>query len=185
MTDETPKTKSGIKPLTKAFWALSRVRQEAFLKNLYDLSPENKALFALRLGGDKDKVFGALKKDLQKETVNRIGKFRKLRLAKINEILRNGEKYALPILQQIALKKEAWMGMLAFIISRRNLPERYQIACSRHLDLYLLMVQGHVLETSEVEDILTKDQAVLSGILGKGFYLPHIEMVYFKHFKKA
>ncbi|MDH3324861.1 MAG: hypothetical protein OEL89_04440, partial [Candidatus Peregrinibacteria bacterium] len=86
--------KIGIKQLTKGFWALSRVRQEAFLKNLYDLSPENKALFKLRLSKDNGVVLESIKKNIQKETVNRIGKFRKLRLAQINKILRNANKYA-------------------------------------------------------------------------------------------
>lgn len=182
MDEKKTKTRTGIKPFTKAFWELSRPRQEAFLKNLYELSPENKALFKLRLGEDKHAVFEMLKKDIQKETVNRIQRFRKVRLSKINTILRNAEKYALPRIQQTELKKEVWVGMLTFIISKKKLPERYQIACARHLDQYLKMVEHHILETSEVEDILAKDKAMLMKIIAKGFYLPHIEDVYLKHF---
>lgn len=183
MTEEKKaKPRSGIKPFTKAFWALSRPRQEAFLKNLYDLAPENKALFKLRLGNDKTAVFEALKKDLEKETIRRIGRYKKLRLSKINEILRNAQKYALPILQQIELKEDTWNGMLAFIVSKRNLPDRYQVACARHLDQYLLMVKGDILETSESEDILKKNKEILMGLIEKGYYLPYIEDVYLKHF---
>ncbi|NCP67322.1 hypothetical protein GW756_04450 [bacterium] len=182
MTDKKIKPKTGIKPLTKAFWALSRVRQEAFLKNLYDLSPQNKALFALRLGDDTSKVLEDLKKEVQKETLNRVGKFRKLRLSKINEILRNADKYALPLHQQIELKKEVWLGMLAFIVSKSYLPDRYQVAAARHLDQYLKMVSDHILEKSEVEERLEKDRVWLLKLFEKGFYLPHVEEVYLKWF---
>jgi len=180
MTDK-PKART-FKALLKEFWALSRPKQEAFLKGLYELSPENKDLFKLWVGNDKEVVFNDLKKEIQKETIARISRFRKLRLAKINLILRNMVKYALPMHQQIELKKEVWMGMLAFIISKDYLPERYQVATARHLDQYLTMVKHHVLETSAVEEILAKDKQTLEVIFEKGFYLPHIEDVFVKHF---
>ncbi len=182
MTDKKIKPKAGIKPFTKAFWALSRVRQEAFLKNLYDLSPQNKALFAMRLGDDTSKVLTDLKKEVQKETVNRVGKFKKLRLAKINEILRNADKYALPLHQQIELKKDVWQGMLAFVVSKSYLPERYQVATARHLDQYLKMVRDHVLEKSEVEERMEHEKKWLLKLFEKGHYLPHVEEVYIKWF---
>lgn len=182
MTDKKPKPKTGIKLFTKAFWALSRVRQEAFLKNLYDLSPQNKALFALRLGEDTNKVLSDLKKDVQKETVNRIGKFKKLRLSKINEIIRNADKYALPMHQQIELKAEVWQGMIAFIMSKRYLPDRYQVAAARHLDQYLKMVETHILEKSEVEERMEADRQKLLAIFKQGAYWPSVEAVYVKWF---
>lgn len=182
MTEKKQNKKIGIKPLVKGFWKFSRVRQEAFLKNLYELSPENKSLFQLRLGNNQDFVFEALKKEIQKESINRIARFRKLRLSKLNQILRNAEKYALPMMQQIELKKEVWSGMLSFIVAKRYLPERYQIACARHLDQYLKMVQDHILETSEVEAMLKQEQAKLKLIIERGFYLPHVEAVYLRWF---
>jgi|GEM_PF-5625026 len=180
MTDKKPK--AGIKPFTKAFWALSRVRQEAFLKNLYDLSPQNKALFAARLGEDNTKVFEDLKKEVHKETLNRVGKFRKIRLSKLNEILRNANKFALPMHQQIDLKAEVWMGMVAFVISKSYLPERYQVATARQLDQYFKMVSDHILEKSEVEERMEKDKQLLLKLFEQGHYLPHIEEVYIKWF---
>ena len=182
MTEEKKKPRAGIKPFTKAFWALSRVRQEAFLKNLYELSPENKALFKLRLGEDQSAVFEELKKEIHKETILRMGRFRKIRLSKINTILRNAEKYALPILQKVELKKEVWRGMLTFIISKKHLPDRYEAACARHLDQYLTMVTHHVLETSEVEDILAKEKEYLIDIFSQNSHLPHMMGVYTKFF---
>ncbi len=182
MTEKKLKSKPGIKPFTKAFWALSRVRQEAFLKNLYDLSPQNKALFAMRLGKDTTKVLKDLKKAVYKETCNRIGKFRKLRLAKINEILRNADRYALPMHQQIELKSEVWQGMIAFIMSKRSLPDRYQVAAARHLDQYLKMMSDHILEKSEVEERMEADKTLLLKIFEKDAYLPHVEEVYIKWF---
>lgn len=172
----------GFKKFTLGFWALSRPKQEAFLKGLYDLSPENKDLFKLWIGQDKIGVVKDLKKEIQKETIQRIPRFRKLRLAKLNLILRNADKYALPMAQQIELRREVWLGMLAFIITKPRLPERYQVACARHLDQYLTMVSHHILETSEVEEVLAKDKTILEQAFKKGVYLPHLEDVYVKHF---
>lgn len=182
MTDKKEKPKAGIKPFTKAFWALSRVRQEAFLKNLYDLSPQNKALFKMRLGDDAKGVLASLIKNMEKETVSRVGRFRKLRLSKINEILRNADKYALSMHQQIELKRSAWEGMLQFVVSKKSLPERYQVATARHLDQYIKMVQHHVLEKSAVEEILAKDKKALLKLFEAGHYLPSVEEVYVKWF---
>lgn len=182
MTDKKQKTKTGIKPFTKSFWALSRVRQEAFLKNLYDLSPQNKALFKIRLGDDAGGVLESLKNDLKKETTNRIGKFKKLRLSKINQILRNADKYALSMHQQIELRRFAWTGMTAFIVSRKRLPDRYQVSTARQLNQYLKMVRDHILEKSEVEDRLEKDRQELSSLFTHGYYLPDMEKVYAQWF---
>lgn len=180
MTDQP--TPRGFKKFTTGFWALSRPKQEAFLKGLYDLSPENKDLFKLWITQDKAGVMQDLKKEIQKETTQRIPRFRKLRLAKLNLILRNAHKYALPMAQQTELRREVWMGMLAFILAKPRLPERYQVACARHLDEYLTMVKHHVLEPSEVEDVLAKDKALLEKAFQKGIYLPHVEDVYVQHF---
>ena len=182
MTDQKPKPKTGIKPFTKAFWALSRPRQEAFLKQLYELSPQNKVLFSLRLGKDTSKVFEDLKKEIYKETINRVGKYRKLRLSKINEILRNADKYALPMHQQIELKAETWLGMTSFLISERYLPDRYQVATARHLEQYLKMVEAHILERSEVDERMEKDRQTLMALFEQGDYLPALKEVYVKWF---
>lgn len=182
MTDKKTKSKTGIKPFISSFWTLSRVRQEAFLKNLYDLSPQNKALFVLRLGEDTTKVLEDLKSEVRKETVYRIGKFRKLRLSKINELLRNADKYALPFHQQIELKKVVWQGMMAFIVSKSYLPDRYQVAAARHLDQYIKMVHDHILEKSEVEERMEKDKVWLLELFETGSYLSVVEEVYIKWF---
>lgn len=185
MTSETktPKKKpQNIKQFTKSFWALSRPRQEAFLKNLYELSSENKALFKLRLGDDKSAVLTDLIKDIEKETLNRIGRYRKLRLSKINEILRNADKYALPILDQIKLKRAVWTGMLDFVVSKKYLPDRYQVATARHLDKYLQMVNHHVLEKSERDEILEREKEYIMKYIEAGYYVPAIEDTYMKYF---
>lgn len=178
---EKPK-KLGIKQLTEKFWELSRVRQEAFLKEFYNLSPQNKDFCSIWLGKDNKNVIISLKKDIHKETINRIGKFRKLRLSKLNEILRNADKYSLSELEKIELKNDVWQGMLAFVVSKRALPDRYEIATARHLDQYLTMVKHHVLETSERDEILEKKRKELLTIIEKGAFIPHVEDIYLKHF---
>lgn len=178
------KKKNTFKSLVTDYWALSRQRQEAFLKGLYQLSPENKNLFQLWLAKDNDAVAEDIKKNIDKETFKRVGKFKKLRLAKINEILRNAEKISLPMMDRIEIKNMVWRGMLAFILGRRGLPERYEVACARHLDQYLLLVRHHILETSEADDRLAEARNFLFTIIQTGKYLPYIEDVYLKNFSK-
>lgn len=176
------KKKQTIKQLTAKFWELSRSRQEAFLKEIYQISPQNKDFFQIWLGKNNKVVLDALKKEIKKETIQRIPRYKKLRLSKLNEILRNAEKYALPILDRIELKEDVWKGILEFIFHKKWIPDRYEIACSRHLDQYIVMIQHHVLETSEQEEILKKTQKFLQETIQRGSYLPHIEDVYLKHF---
>ncbi len=180
MTETKPK-RASLKQFIEAFRALSRQRQDAFLKAIYDQSPQNKALFKVYLNNDNKSVLDDLLKDIQKETTKRIGRYRKIRFAKINEILRNAEKFALNPLQIIELRRETWTGILAYNISRSYIPERYHVACARHLDLYISAVKDHVLETSEKEEILEKDKAILIALFKK-HYIPWIEDVYIKHF---
>ncbi len=177
-----PEKKKNIKKLTQEFWALSRQRQESFLKELYGLSAQNKSLFQIRLGKEDKLVMKTLITEIEKQTINRIGKFRKLRLSKINEILRNADKYALNIHQQIEIRRTVAFGMIEFVISRSYLPERYQAATARHLDKYLEMVKLHILEKSEQETIFQQEKKILLEIFARGNYLPDIEMVYVKYF---
>ena len=179
---EEKKKKITFKSLVTDYWALSRQRQEAFLKGLYELSPENKNLFKLWLAKEKSVVTESIKANIEKETFKRVGKFKKLRLAKINEILRNAEKISLPMMERIEIKNLVWRGMLAFILGRRGLPERYEVACARHLDQYVILVQHHILETSEARDRLSDTQKFLYTIIQQGQYLPYIEDVYLKYF---
>lgn len=174
--------KANIKQLIENYWALSRTRQEAFLKALHDISPQNKDFFSVWLGKDTDLVMKSLIADIQKETLGRVKKFRKLRLSKLNEILRNADKYSLSMLDRITLKNEVWRGMLTFILAKKYLPDRYEVACARHLDQYIVMVDHHILEISEKEEVLAATKKYLSEIIAKGYYLPHIEDVYLKHF---
>lgn len=138
----------------------------------------------LWVGKDGSKVLANMKKDIQKETIQRIGRYRKLRLSKINEILRNAEKCSLPILSRIELQKETWRGMLAFIVSKKYLPERYQAACARQLEKHIKLIQEYILETEEQKERLTAVQNLLQEVISKGYYLPYIEDVYLKYFHK-
>lgn len=178
----TSEKKKNIKKLTKDFWEMPRQRQESFLKELYDLSEQNKSLFQIRLGKDDKLVMKNLLAEAEKQTTNRIGKFRKLRLSKINELLRNADKYALSMHQQIDLRRAVSFGMLEFVISKPYMPERYEVATARHLDTYLQMVKLHILEKSEQEEIYLREKKTLIEIISRGNYIPRIEDVYLKYF---
>jgi len=183
MTTEAKKKRNGLKEYTEAFRSLSRQRQDAFMKAIYDMSPENKNLFKIYLTKENKTVIEDLKKEIQKETTGRVGRYRKLRLSKINTILRNAQKYALSPQELIELKKETWTGMLVFILSKKYLPDRYQAACARHLDEYLSLIKHHILEKSEQEERLAKEKELILGIIEKEYYLPYIEDIYMKQFK--
>lgn len=185
MSDDKKSKVVTFKVLLTAFWVLSRPRQEALLKNLYELSPENKALLRLRLSDQSEKVFADLKLAIAKETVKRIGRFRKIRFAELNKLLRQADKMALPMHQQIELKHEVWLGVLEFILSKQHVPERYLTACARHLDEYLQMVDHHILERSEVEERHKEVQVFLQELFRARHYLPALEDVYLKWFKST
>lgn len=174
--------KKNIKKLTEEFWALSRKRQESFLKEIYDLTPQNKELFQVRLGKDYQMVLDAMKKDIQKQTINRIGKFKRIKLSNINTILKNAEKYGLTMHQQIELRRETWVGILAFVQKQKWRTEPYQKAGARHLDTYLSMVDHHVLERSERDEIYEKEKQFLEEIFSVSYHLPHVEDIYMKYF---
>ncbi len=174
--------KKNVKQLTKEFWALTRPRQESFLKELYNLSPSNKSLFQVRLAKNDQLVMQTLLAEIEKQTVARAGKFRKLRLAKINEILRNAKKYALNMHQMIEIKRAVAFGIIRFVLAHDYVSVPYMVAGARHLDQYLHMVQIHILEQSEKEEIFEKEKVLLFKIISSTFYYPEIEDVYMKYF---
>ena len=179
---KTPAKKLSQKQLLEKFWELSRSRQEAFLKELHAISPQNKDFFQIWLGKNNAVVLESLKQEIQKETIQRIPRYRKIRLSKINEILRNSDKYALSMLEQIHLKNEAWKGILAFVSAKKWLPERYEVACCRHIDQYITMVRHHVLEKSEQEHMLQETQNHLESALENNPRLRYVYEIYHKHF---
>lgn len=172
------KKKLTIRELKKKFWALSRGKQEAFLDNLYKASPQNKNIFSVWLGeNDTEKVQKELEEKIKKETVNRIGKFRKIRVSKVNEILRNAKKYPLPALQMIPLYNAAWQGVLSFFMAEDYYVERYEKSVVRYLEEYLYRLD-------DIADIETRKkkknevQKKLKETFAHGIYCPHIQKIY-------
>ncbi len=166
-----------IKALQKSFWALSRVKQEAFLKQLYQLSSENKDLFQLFLGPDESVVVERLKVQIRKETVDRVPRFKKLRVSKINALLRLADKYPISVLQRIEIQKEAWMGVMLFVIKKPMSPARYEVAGAKYLENYLDRLRNDILERSESESRLAETRDFLGNFLDK-YALLEIRAVY-------
>lgn len=170
-----------IKALQKKFWELSRVKQEAFLKQIYQLSIENKDLFQLFLAKDEAVVVERLKIQIRKETVDRINRYRKLRISKLNEILRLADKYPISVLQRLEIQREAWMGVILFVAARPMSPARYEVAGAKYLDNYLDRLKNDILEKSESETRLAETRDLLGKFLDK-YYLTEIHAVYVKWF---
>lgn len=134
--------KTNLRQLKKNFWELSRGKQEAFLDNLYKASSENKNIFSVWLGKEeKDKKGDVYFLAAEKETTRRIGRYKKLRVAKINEILRNAQKCPLSALQMVDLYEAIWRGTLLFLNGQRYFPERYETASVKYLQEYLERLQ--------------------------------------------
>lgn len=127
--------------ITKQFWSLSRAQQENFIENIYKFSKDTKDIFSVWLETEKNgeiKVLERLKENIQKETSNKIGKSRKVKISNINQILKNARKYPLSNKSIIELYLTTWTHLLQFIVNVKWIPERYQKSCSKFIEEYFL-----------------------------------------------
>lgn len=182
MPEKTTKIPT-YKKLEKNFWELSRKKQEAFLSTLYKLSQTNKDCYALWLGGSEELILEKLKKDIEKETIERIPRYRKLRISKINEILRSAEKIPVSAMGMIELYRTAWEGSAAFVIAKKWLPDRYRASTIKYLETYLDRL-GEIQERSERYERIAQAQKLIETILCKelGYYFPQLEVFYREKF---
>lgn len=180
---EKPKKIPTYKTLEKNFWELSRKKQEAFLATLYKLSQTNKDCYALWLGGNEELILEKLKKDIEKETIERIPRYRKLRISKINEILRSAERIPISAMGMIELYRTAWEGTTAFVIAKKWLPDRYRVSSVKYLEKYLDRL-NEIQERSEKYERLEKTKKLIETILSKdlGYYFPQLEIFYQEKF---
>lgn len=168
--------------LYKKFNTLPVSKKEAFLKTLYKLSPENETLFELWVQNDPQTALNNFITQIEKETTRRIGRYRKIRLSKINETLRAAKKCALPTFETLQLQNTTWQSILENLLSRTWWPDRYEKACARHLEKYIEMVRLHIVDKSARDELLQATEETLSTILDQGTYLPNIENVYHSNF---
>jgi len=101
--------------LVKKFWELSRGQQENFIENIYGFSKDTKDIFSIWLEKNEnsgknegeEKVLKKLLLAVQKETSNKIGKSRKVKVSNINTIIKNAKKYPISNISIITLYFES------------------------------------------------------------------------------
>ncbi|HID92101.1 TPA: hypothetical protein EYP45_03215 [Candidatus Peregrinibacteria bacterium] len=142
--------------LVKKFWELSRGQQENFIDNIYGFSKDTKDIFSIWLEKNEgeEKVLKKLLLAVQKETSNKIGKSRKVKVSNINNIIKNAKKYPLSNLSIITLYFEIWTNFLDFLLAVKWVPERYQKSCGKFVEDYFLELDN-ILDT-EVRKKLQK-----------------------------
>lgn len=138
------------KQLISSFWELSRPRQEAFLKEILTYDKETKWLSYVFLAKRSDIVLEKLIADITKITTRDIRRtYQKLKIKKINDVLRAGDKCCLSIHEKMKLLQSAWSGMLLFIRSDHYCPERYELSAVKLLQKHIDLVKNEILEPSE------------------------------------
>ncbi len=141
--------------LVKKFWELSRAQQENFIDNIYAFSNDTKDIFSIWLEKNEtlgknegeEKVLKKLIEAVHKETSNKIGKSRKVKVSNINNLLKKAKKYPLSNISIITLYFEIWTHFLEFLLAVKWVPERYQKSCGKFVEEYF----------SELENILDKE----------------------------
>ncbi len=144
-----------MKKLVKKFWELSRGQQENFIDNIYEFSQDTKDIFSIWLEKNEnsgknegeEKVLKKLLLTVQKETSNKIGKSRKVKVSNLNNIIKNAKKYPLSNTSIITLYFEIWTKFLDFLLAVKWIPDRYQKSCGKFVEDYF----------SELDNILDRE----------------------------
>jgi hypothetical protein len=174
--------------VTKKFWELSRSKQENFIENIYKFSKDTKDIFSVWIE-DKNigerKVLIRLIEEIKKQTSNKIGKSRKIKVSNLNQIIKNARKYPLSNMSIISIYFEIWTNFLDFLLYTKWIPERYQKSCSKFIEEYFLELEN-IPEVSEREDMQKNALKILDNSLNeqsekyiniKNVYLEDIKII--------
>jgi len=174
-------SKKHLNLIEENFRKISRQKQRSFLDHLYKISKENTDIFEVWLNNGEEKVTERLIKEIEKETLNRIGRFRKLRVAKLNQLMKNAEKYPLSNVVLIELYKNLWEDTAQFIIKTGYCPNRYRISCINYLSGYFEKIQS-IRETQERLDKENETKEKILEFIKEAKYFPHLEDFYGEKF---
>ena len=154
--------------LVKKFWELSRGQQENFIENIYGFSKDTKDIFSIWLEKNEnsgknegeEKVLKKLLLAVQKETSNKIGKSRKVKVSNINTIIKNAKKYPISNISIITLYFEIWTKFLDFLLAVKWVPERYQKSCGKFIEDYFSELEN-ILDIEEKKKLQKKAIAII------------------------
>jgi len=163
--------------MEKNFWALPRKKQETFLKNLYSLSPITKDMYDIWLADGEETVLQRLLLQVEKETIKKIGRSRKIKVSNLNTIIKNAKAYPLSNMAVIQIYYAICVNMLEFIYNVKWIATRYQKSCSTYIEYYFHHLQD-ISEISEREKKKDEMKNILKTYLLEGMYAPDIEILY-------
>ena len=176
MKKSLPKKKS-YKQMEKNFWGLPRKKQETFLKTLYSLSPVTKDVFSLWLANEEEKILERLLLQIEKETIKKIGRSRKIKVSNLNTLIKNAKAYPLSNISIIHIYYTICVNMLEFIYNVKWIATRYQKSCSKFIECYFDHLQD-IAEISEREKRREEMKNIIKTYLLEGIYAPDIEALY-------
>lgn len=174
-------SKKFLNELEKKFRELSPEKQKNFLEHLYSFSSENADMFNVWILQDEEKVVENSLKKIEKETLSRIGRYRKMRAAKINEVLRQTKKYPLSLFASLQIYQFTWESVAQFICTSRYVPNAYRASCVKYVSEYLDMLKS-IAEPQERTEREKQCQEKIWEIISSGAYFPHLEDFYLERF---
>lgn len=169
--------------MIETFWALPRGKQETFLKNIYSLSPVTKDIFSIWLADGEENVLQRMLTEIEKNTINKIGKSRKIKVSNLNQLIKNAKAYPMSNMAMIQIYFSIWTNFLEFIHRVKWIASRYQKSCSKFIEIYFDCLQD-ISEISEREKKKKEMKKIIAEYIENGTYCPDIEIVYTKLFKK-
>ncbi len=169
--------KASYLQMQKKFWEMPRGKQETFLKNLYSLSPITKDIFSIWLADEENLVLHRLLEQIEKETIRKIGRSRKIKVSNLNLIIKNAKSYPLSKISIIEIYYTICIDMLEFIYNVKWIAARYQKSCAKFIEHYFDHLQD-IAEISEREKRKNEMMNIIKTYLHEGIYAPDIEILY-------
>lgn len=148
--------------------------QNKFLLHLYSTIKENADLFDIWLLEGEEKVMARLITAIEKETIKRIGRSRKLRISKLNDIIKKAHSYPMSLLHIIALQKQVWESSALFVIQTGYLPNLYREACIRWGKEYIDSLQN-IREPQEKAERIAEMKTFIDKLQSSKAYFPQLE----------
>jgi hypothetical protein len=146
-----------FRDIIKAFHALSPAEQDSLLRDVYNFSPDMKALLTNRLTGSAD--FSTMIAKMERETIGKI--YRKGMPGtpngnKVNEIIRAAKAAEAPLETMLQFEQLAYRGFIEYLNEFGGGPDNFDDMACRHLEAYLQLVTSGIRDEQEREAMYEK-----------------------------
>lgn len=146
------------------FLGMNKSKKENFLKIIYNLSDDNKNTF-LVWGNKEHEVISKLKTKIDKITFKENFNYKKrIKVSKINEILKNSKSYPLSNNGLIKLYYKICINIIEFISKKNWGTLAIEKSCARYISQYLDLIREipETSERNELEEKITNKLEVLT-----------------------